>query len=141
MSPFPLKLLSDKHSPIESAYAIVGHMTPTHTAEAAPNCREDDHIYGWPVSGYPRSVPSTRQMVAFCSIRPIWCSDRMCQGQHPWRISVATGPWHCWQIRASGSAQRFLSTHAATGEAANIAAAPSSQNASAIHRVRANWEP
>jgi hypothetical protein len=26
-------------------------------------------------------------------------------------------------------------------EAANIAGAPSSQNASAIHRVRANWEP
>ena len=47
MRPFPLKLLSDKHSPIESAYAIVGHMTPTHTAKAAPNCRVDDHIYGW----------------------------------------------------------------------------------------------
>jgi hypothetical protein len=45
--PVPLKLLSDKHSPIESAYAIMGHMTPTNTAKAAPNCREDGHIYGW----------------------------------------------------------------------------------------------
>jgi hypothetical protein len=43
-APIPL---SNSLSPAESAYAIVGDMTPTNAAEAAPSHREDDHIYRW----------------------------------------------------------------------------------------------
>src|ERR1700737_1597542 len=43
-APIPLP---DKHSPADSAYAIMEHMTPTNAAKAVPNRLEDDHIYGW----------------------------------------------------------------------------------------------
>ena len=46
-SAVPNKAQSSTHSPTESAYAIVVHMMPTNAAKAAPNRREDDHIYGW----------------------------------------------------------------------------------------------